>query len=86
MRSAQLGAELPRAGSDDPREKGEGAHEERSVGSWERAEGSEASHCTIVKERNWIVRKGPVSRTCQGVTEGPHIVCFVQRGVRMTVR
>ena len=32
MRSAQLGA-----GSDDPREKGEGAHEERSVGSWERA-------------------------------------------------
>ena len=68
MRSAQLGAELPRAGSDDPREKGEGAHEERSVGSWERAEGSEASHCTIVKERSWIVRKGPVRALPRGHT------------------
>jgi hypothetical protein len=76
MRSAQLGAELPRAGSDDPREKGEGAHEERSVGSWERAEGSEASHCKIVEERNWIVRKGPdLSGRYRGATA--HMWCVL---------
>ena len=57
-----------------------GAGSERSVVSWERAKGSEASHCTIVKERNWIVRKGPVRALPRGHTYD--IVCFVQRGVR----
>jgi hypothetical protein len=61
-----------------------GAGSERSVVSWERAKGCEASHCTIVKERNWIVRKGPVRASPRGHTYARHsvLLCFVQRGVR----